>query len=570
MDDLPSATDVLIVGGGSAGCVMANRLSADPTLQVLLVEAGVDTPPERAPPEILDSYPMPLFYGDRYIWVGLDAAVTTDAAGRRRRRAYEQGRVMGGSSSVNVQSANRGLPRDYDVWAALGATGWGWNDVLPYFRKLETDLDFGGPLHGTNGPLPIRRILEPDWPPFARAAALALDASGLPRRLDQNGEFEDGLFPAAFSNRNDARVSAAAAYLDTPTRARPNLAIAAETQVTALSTDERRVTGAMLRRADGSERQVSARHVVLCAGALQSPALLMRAGVGPAGHLRDCGVAVVADRPGVGANLRDHPALTFAQYLPRALRLPESQRRASFLALRYSSACPGGSLSDMYLTASARGGWHALGRSLALYFLWVNQPHSVGRLRLDLSDPGGKPDVDLGLLSDPRDLDRLTSGVRLLVRLAVSPHLNPNPSDLFPASFSPVIKKLSAVSKRNGHLTAILARLLDLPAPLRRWMLGIFTGGFDLAASIGDEMILASYVRDNVFGVWHASGTCRMGRPDDRDAVVDPTGSVLGVAGLTVADASIMPRLPSANTNVPVLMGAEKIADGFRNRQIGS
>ena len=327
---------MLIVGGGSAGCVVANRLSADPGRRVLLVEAGVDTPPGRVPPEILDSYPMPLFHGDRYVWPGLDAVVTMDAAGCQRRRAYEQGRVMGGSSSVNVQSANRGLPRDDDAWAALGATGWGWDEVLPYFRKLETDLDFGGPLHGRDGPLPIRRILEPDWPPFARAAARAFDASGLPRRADQNGDFEDGIFPTAFSNRDDARVSAAAAYLDVATRARANLAVAAETTVVALSTEGRRVTGVVLRRPDGSERNVSAQHVVLCAGALQSPTLLLRAGIGPAEHLRDCGIAIVADRPGVGANLRDHPALTIAQHLPRALRLPVAYRRASFLALRYS------------------------------------------------------------------------------------------------------------------------------------------------------------------------------------------------------------------------------------------
>ncbi len=563
MAELPREADVLIVGGGSAGCVMANRLSADPGRRVLLVEAGVDTPPGRVPPEILDSYPMPLFHGDRYVWPGLDAAVTTDAAGRQRRRTYEQGRVMGGSSSVNVQSANRGLPRDYDAWAALGATGWGWDEVLPYFRKLEMDLDFGGPLHGRDGPLPIRRILEPDWPPFARAAARAFDTSGLPRRADQNGDFEDGIFPTAFSNRDDARVSAAAAYLDAATRERKNLAIAAETTVVALSTEGRRVTGAVLRRPDGSERSVSAQHVVLCAGALQSPTLLLRGGIGPAEHLRDCGIAILADRPGVGANLRDHPALTIAQHLPRALRLPVAYRRASFLALRYSSGRPGGSASDMYLTASARGGWHALGRSLALYFLWVNQPHSVGRLRLRPSDPAGLPDVDLGLLSDPRDLDRLASGVRMLVGLAVSPHLNPNPHALFPASFSPAIKRLSAVTPRNARLTAVLARLLDGPAPLRRSMLRAFTGGSDLVSLCRAGGELEDYVRNNVFGVWHASGTCKMGDPADPKSVVDPRGRVIGIDGLTVVDASIMPRLPSANTNVPVLMAAEKIADAL-------
>lgn len=564
MQNLPDSVDVLIVGGGSAGCVLANRLSADPGRRVLLVEAGIDTPPGAVPEAIRDSYPMPLFHGDTYIWPGLDAAVTRGPDGQARRRPYEQGRVMGGSSSINVQSANRGLPRDYDAWAEAGCRGWAWDDVLPWFRRLETDLDCDGPLHGRAGPLPIRRLLEPVWPPFAHAAFRAFDASGLPRRLDQNGDFADGLFPPAFSNRDDARVSSAEAYLDVTVRARPNLAIAACTEVRALERAGRCVTGARLRLPDGTERVVAARRVVLCAGALQTPVLLLRAGIGPAEHLRACGIAVAADRPGVGANLRDHPALTIAQFLPPALRLEAHQRRASFLAMRYSSGLPGGSASDMYLTVSARAGWHDLGARLGLHFLWVNQPHSVGSLRLDPTDPAGRPAIDLNLLSDPRDLARLADGVRRLVALAVSPHLNPDPAEIFPASFSPAIRRLSRVGRRNRLITAALARLLDGPRPLRRLMLRSFTGGRDFARIVDDETALADYVRESVFGVWHASGTCRMGDRGDPGAVVDPAGSVIGIDGLTLADASVMPRLPSANTNVPTLMIAEKIADGLR------
>jgi 5-(hydroxymethyl)furfural/furfural oxidase len=185
--------DDVIVGGGSAGCVLANRLSADAGRRVLLVEAGRDLPPGTEPAEILDSYPMPLFFGDRYIWPSLTASAGRGKDGLAISRAYEQGRVIGGGSSINVQAANRGLPRDYDEWRDLGAEGWGWDDVLPYFRKLETDLDFAGDLHGNDGPVPIRRIAREHWPPFGAAVGAAFAASCLPFRRDQNGEFEDGI-----------------------------------------------------------------------------------------------------------------------------------------------------------------------------------------------------------------------------------------------------------------------------------------------------------------------------------------------------------------------------------------
>ena len=354
------AFDDVVVGGGSAGCVVASRLSANATRRVLLVEAGRDTLPGAEPPEILDSYPMPLFYGDRYIWPGLTASAGRAGNEAAVSRAYEQACVMGGGSSINVQSANRGLPRDYDEWRDLGADGWGWDDVLPYFRKLETDLDFAGPLHGKDGPMPIRRIAQPDWPPFGAAVGEAFAASGVPFRRDQNGEFEDGIFPPAFSNRNDRRVSSASAYLDEATRRRSNLTIWAGSHVEALVMDRRRAEGVRVLW-NGESILVRARRVIVTAGAIQSPAVLLRAGIGPPAALRALGIDVAIDRPGVGSNLRDHPALTFCQFLPPSLRLPLTQRRASFVALRYSSGVEGCDRSDMYVTASARAGWHRLG-----------------------------------------------------------------------------------------------------------------------------------------------------------------------------------------------------------------
>jgi 5-(hydroxymethyl)furfural/furfural oxidase len=556
--------DDVIVGGGSAGCVLANRLSADASRRVLLVEAGRDLPPGTEPAEILDSYPMPLFYGDRYIWPGLTASAGRGKDGLAVSRTYEQGRVIGGGSSINVQSANRGLPRDYDEWRDLGAGGWGWEDVLPYFRKLETDLDFAGDLHGNDGPVPIRRIARENWPPFGAAVGTAFAACGVPFRRDQNGEFEDGIFPPAFSNRNDRRVSAASAYLDATTRRRANLMIWAETHVEGLVMSGRRAAGVRVVR-DGRIVQVRADRVIVTAGAVHSPAILLRAGIGPAASLRDLGIEIVIDRPGVGRNLRDHPALTFCQFLPRRLRLPLSQRRASFVALRYSSGLEGCDRSDMYVTASARAGWHQLGTRLGLYFLWCNRPYSVGQVLLASPDPSRRPLVDLNLLDDPRDLERMMAAVRTLFGLVIHPALNTAAEDFFPASFSPRIKRLSQFGRANGLAAAALGALLDLPAAIRHLSIKQFLlNGANFGKVVENDGALADFVRRNVFGVWHPSGSCRMGELSDPDAVVDSGGKVIGTENLYVADASVMPRLPTANTNIPTIMIAEKLSEGLR------
>src|SRR5436853_3762328 len=227
--------DYIIVGGGSAGSVTAHRLSAKSNNQVLVCEAGQDTPDGNVPPEILDSYPGTAYFDPRFHWT--DLKVHTEIVSHNRPeerpalRKYEQARVLGGGSSINGQLANRGAPTDYDEWESRGAAGWNWDSCLPYFKKVERDMDFDGPLHGKDGRIPVRRIMPDDWNGHARAAAAAFRDAGFPFLEDQNGEFKDGHFPITISNFDEKRVSAALGYLDPTTRQRANLTISTETQV---------------------------------------------------------------------------------------------------------------------------------------------------------------------------------------------------------------------------------------------------------------------------------------------------------------------------------------------------
>ncbi|REG58205.1 5-(hydroxymethyl)furfural/furfural oxidase [Paraburkholderia sp. BL6669N2] len=557
--------DYVIVGGGSAGCVLAHRLSAVASLRVALIEAGADTPPGKVPAAILDSYPMPVFCGDKYIWPELKASATRTAAPR----VYEQGRVMGGGSSINVQSANRGLPRDYDDWAANGASGWAWQDVLPYFRKLERDVDFpAGELHGGDGPVPIRRILPAYWPAFCDAFADGMRKNGFAALQDQNAEFGDGYFPGAFSNLDDRRVSTATAYLDEATRQRRNLRIYADLRVESILMEGRVARGVVAVERSGARIRFDANEVIVSAGALQSPALLLRAGIGAKAELDALGIECRVDLPGVGRNLQDHPSLTFCHFLERRFRMPLSRRRASMTAARFTSGIAGCDESDLYLSSATRAAWHALGNRLGLFFLWCNRPYSRGRVQLVSADPAAAPRVDLNLLDDPRDLARLVHGVRILTKIVEASGLGDNPRDFFPAAFSPRVKALSRVGKGNAALTSLLGMVLDTPAPLRRLLIErFFTRGQRMSALLAEPGALEDFIRANVFGVWHASGTCRMGDAHDATAVTDTSGRVHGAHGLRVVDASLMPRLPSANTNIPTIMMAEKIADAMLARR---
>jgi 5-(hydroxymethyl)furfural/furfural oxidase len=540
--------------------VLAGRLSEHSQKRILLIESGPDARPGRESADILSLYPVSAF-NSRLFWSGLsaEAGAATDDGRLRLVTPYLQARGVGGGSNVNGMFADRGLPSDYDEWRRLGAAGWGWEEVLPFFKKLEHDLDCHGPLHGQDGPIPIRRIRPKQWAPFAQALASALERRGATALEDSNADFRDGIAPTPMNCLETQRVSASMAYLGKEVRRRPNLEVLSDTTVDRLLTSGEHVCGVEARTIRGQVNFL-APEVIVAGGAIHSPALLLRSGIGPAGHLRSAGVRLLRDLQGVGRNLHNHPAVLLVTHL-RAVGVQHAHQRPwQQNLLRYSSKVPGCAEHDMLLLPFGKLGWHSLGRQMGMIAVIVNKAYSTGLVELASHDPALAPIARFNLLDDRRDFERMAQGVRMTLELLLEKEVLNVRNEVFVPDSA-----LGARLAKPSAWNALQARLVSLglrSGPLRRAALR--RTALDVPAMLKDEGSIRDYVRKHAQAIYHACGTCKMGALQDPGAVVDASCRVIGIHGLRVVDASVFPSVPAGAPHLAVLMVAEKMAERIK------
>jgi choline dehydrogenase len=522
--------DVVVVGAGSAGCALAGRLTEDPTLRVLLLEAGGSD-------DVLEVQVPAGFY--KTFRTRLDWNYTTEPQPGLggRRLFWPRGKLLGGSSSINAMIYIRGAAADYDEWAELtGDKSWSYEHVLPLFRRMEDNARGADRFHGVGGPLRVEDLRSPH--PWTRAVVQSAVAAGYPRNDDFNGATQEGVGQFQVTQKRGRRWSSADAYLH-PAERRPNLTVRTGALTTRVLIENGRATGVEYRSGGRVHTVRATREVVLSGGAVNSPQLLMLSGIGPAAHLRDVGIDVVHDLPGVGGGLQDHPLVPVVWNVRSGKSLLRAESPSGYA--KWFGARRGPLTSNVgeagLFTRSAP---ELAEPDLQYHFLPVKfwkqaevdpdvdaftagtvlvRVHSRGSVRLRSADPTWAPAIDAGYLTDERDLDALVCGVEKAREIASS-----------------------------GPLSAVLAD---------EWSPGGTARGRDA---------LRASVKDTLESLYHPVSSCRMGTDDQ--AVVDPQMRVHGLEGLRVVDASVMPTLVRGNTNAPTILLAERAADLILGRSV--